>query len=126
MRSLCNSKKTITATPRQLESMIRISEALAKMRLSDLVEKRDKDVIGKKIESLESVNPSVEIPEFSDYGYLIEWEQYAAPAALYEILDKDIRVKVANLPFTLNKKKYYRPIKYKTNENVNEIHLEIE
>jgi len=41
MRSLGNSKKTITATPRQLESMIRISEALAKMRLSDFVEKRD-------------------------------------------------------------------------------------
>ena len=74
----------------------------------DLVEKRDKDVIGKKIESLESVNPKVEIPEFSDYGYLIEWEQYAAPAVLYTILDKDIRVKVANLPFTLDKKKYYR------------------
>lgn len=41
MRSLGNSKKTITATPRQLESMIRLSEALAKMRLSETVEKRD-------------------------------------------------------------------------------------
>ena len=41
MRSLGNSKKTITATPRQLESMIRISEAIAKMRLSPTVEKRD-------------------------------------------------------------------------------------
>ena len=36
-----NSKKTITATPRQLESMIRIAESLAKMRLSENVEKRD-------------------------------------------------------------------------------------
>ena len=36
-----NSKKTITATPRQLESMIRIAESVAKMRLSDTVEKRD-------------------------------------------------------------------------------------
>ena len=36
-----NSKKTITATPRQLESMIRIAESLAKMRLSDTVEKSD-------------------------------------------------------------------------------------
>ena len=43
MRSLGNSKKTITATPRQLESMIRIAEALAKMRLSEFVEKRDVD-----------------------------------------------------------------------------------
>ena len=43
MRSLGNSKKTITATPRQLESMIRIAEALAKMRLSAFVEKPDVD-----------------------------------------------------------------------------------
>jgi DNA replication licensing factor MCM4 len=43
MRSLGNNKKTITATPRQLESMIRISESLAKMRLSEFVEKRDLD-----------------------------------------------------------------------------------
>ena len=41
MRSLGNSKKTITATPRQLESCIRLSEAIAKMRLSDSVEKID-------------------------------------------------------------------------------------
>jgi len=41
MRSLGNSKKTITATPRQLESMIRIAEAIAKMRLSETIEKRD-------------------------------------------------------------------------------------
>ena len=38
-----NSRKTITATPRQLESMIRISESLAKMRLSETVEQRDVD-----------------------------------------------------------------------------------
>jgi DNA replication licensing factor MCM4 len=38
MRRQGVSKNIITATPRQLESMIRISEALAKMRLSDIVE----------------------------------------------------------------------------------------
>jgi DNA replication licensing factor MCM4 len=43
MRSMGNSKKTITATPRQLESMIRIAESVAKMRLSETVEKRDVD-----------------------------------------------------------------------------------
>lgn len=31
----------ITATPRQLESMVRISESLAKMRLSPTVEQQD-------------------------------------------------------------------------------------
>ncbi|EME32022.1 DNA replication licensing factor MCM4 [Galdieria sulphuraria] len=35
--------KTITATPRQLESLIRLSEAHAKMRLSDVVESQDVD-----------------------------------------------------------------------------------
>jgi DNA replication licensing factor MCM4 len=41
MRSLGNSTKTVTATPRQLESIIRISESLAKMRLADEVGKQD-------------------------------------------------------------------------------------
>lgn len=41
MRGLGNSKKTITATPRQLESMIRIAEAVAKMRLSNEVQVSD-------------------------------------------------------------------------------------
>ena len=41
MRSMGNSAKTITATPRQLESLIRISESLAKMRLSPRVEQQD-------------------------------------------------------------------------------------
>ena len=43
MRSLGNQKNTITATPRQLESMIRLAESMAKMRLSETVEKRDVD-----------------------------------------------------------------------------------
>ena len=41
MRSMGINKKTITATPRQLESLIRISEAIAKMRLSHVVEVKD-------------------------------------------------------------------------------------
>lgn len=41
MRSMGNSAKTITATPRQLESLIRIAESLAKMRLSNIVEQKD-------------------------------------------------------------------------------------
>ena len=36
-----NAKKTITATPRQLESMIRIAEAIAKMRLAAEVDTKD-------------------------------------------------------------------------------------
>lgn len=41
MRRMGGSGKTITATPRQLESLIRISQALAKMRLSHVVEEHD-------------------------------------------------------------------------------------
>ncbi|CAK9142063.1 unnamed protein product [Ilex paraguariensis] len=36
-----SSKKVITATPRQIESLIRLSEALARIRFSEWVEKRD-------------------------------------------------------------------------------------
>lgn len=41
MRKIGTSRNTITATPRQLESMIRLAEARAKMRLSSLVTKED-------------------------------------------------------------------------------------
>ncbi len=43
MRQLGMNKKMITATPRQLESLIRLSEAFAKMRLSNQVESDDVD-----------------------------------------------------------------------------------
>nr|XP_011458268.1 PREDICTED: DNA replication licensing factor MCM4 [Fragaria vesca subsp. vesca] len=36
-----SSKKVITATPRQIESLIRLSEALARIRFSETVEKHD-------------------------------------------------------------------------------------
>lgn len=41
MRNMGNAKKTITATPRQLESMVRIAEAIAKMRLAKEVNEKD-------------------------------------------------------------------------------------
>jgi DNA replication licensing factor MCM4 len=41
LRRLGSNKKQITATTRQLESLIRISEALARMRFSSTVEKYD-------------------------------------------------------------------------------------
>jgi len=41
MRRLGGHKRVITATPRQLESLIRLSEALARMRLSNVVERSD-------------------------------------------------------------------------------------
>jgi DNA replication licensing factor MCM4 len=41
MRSLGGGSKTITATPRQLESLIRLSQALSKMRLGENVTEHD-------------------------------------------------------------------------------------
>jgi DNA replication licensing factor MCM4 len=41
MRNIGSAFKTITATPRQLESLIRLAEAHAKMRLSEIVERKD-------------------------------------------------------------------------------------
>lgn len=41
MRQMGSNRNIITATPRQLESLIRLSEALAKMRLAQTVEKED-------------------------------------------------------------------------------------
>ena len=43
MRQLSTGKNTISATPRQLESLIRLAEASARMRFSDYVEKEDVD-----------------------------------------------------------------------------------
>jgi DNA replication licensing factor MCM4 len=43
MRSQGMSRKVVSATPRQLESLIRLSEALARMRLSALISIRDVD-----------------------------------------------------------------------------------
>ena len=43
MRSIGNGKNTISATPRQLESIIRLSEARARLRFSATVDKDDVD-----------------------------------------------------------------------------------
>ena len=43
LRSLGASRRTVTATPRQLESLIRLSEALARMRLAPVVTPDDVD-----------------------------------------------------------------------------------
>lgn len=43
MRQISHGKNTISATPRQLESLIRLSEARARLRFSDYVEKEDVD-----------------------------------------------------------------------------------
>ena len=60
--------------------------------------------IGSKIEELKM--PSIELPEESDYAYLLNWKDYMAPKALNQILEKDIRAKVAMEDFWLEGKKF--------------------
>lgn len=36
----------------------------------------------------------------SDYAYVFEWDEYYAPRALYRLLNKGVRAKVASKPFT--------------------------
>ena len=50
------------------------------------------------------VNPPV--PALSRYAYLMEWDNYFAPKALYQILKTGLRTKVAAGAFILNNKTY--------------------
>ena len=59
---------------------------------------------GKKIEELQM--PSPQLPEESDYAYLLNWNNYFAPKALNKILEKGLRAKVAMEDFSLDSKKY--------------------
>ena len=59
---------------------------------------------GDKIEELNM--PSPRLPEESDYAYLLNWNNYFAPKALNQILEKGLRAKVAMEDFSLNGKKY--------------------
>jgi len=59
---------------------------------------------GMKIEELSM--PSPELPNKSDYAYLLNWNNYMAPKALNKILENDIRAKVAMKNFSLDDEKY--------------------
>jgi hypothetical protein len=45
------------------------------------------------------VNSSV--PVKSSYAYLIEWTELYAPAALYELLNEGVTVRVTSNPFSM-------------------------
>lgn len=73
----------------------------------DAVPKKEGNCKGKLISDIGSALQNTEEPEFSDYGYIMEWDQYYAPKALYTILSKGLRAKVANEPFSFDGKKVY-------------------
>ncbi|MBR9921352.1 MAG: zinc carboxypeptidase [Bacteroidetes bacterium] len=50
----------------------------------------------------------IEAPEYSEYAYLIEWDDYAAPKAANKLLEAGLRVKVAMQPFQTNRRSFDR------------------
>ncbi len=70
----------------------------------DFTESASMKNAGTKIEELSM--PSPELPEESDYAYLLNWKNYMAPKALNMILEKDLRAKVAMEDFSLDGKNY--------------------
>jgi len=59
---------------------------------------------GEKIEQLSM--PIPQLPEKSDYAYLLNWNNYMAPKALNKILNHELRAKVAMEAFSLTDKEY--------------------
>jgi hypothetical protein len=57
-------------------------------------------IFGKKIDSV-AVTHGVFSGSKSAYGYLIDWDEYFAPAAVYELLNQGILVKVATNQFEI-------------------------
>lgn len=56
---------------------------------------------GNQVTELPERNGTVE-GGASDYAYLLKWSDYNASPALYDLLDDDIRARVAHKPFTSN------------------------
>ena len=50
--------------------------------------------------------PEGKVSAKSNYAYLFEWDEYYTPKALYHILKRGLRAKVAMKPFTLNGNTY--------------------
>ncbi len=66
----------------------------------DHSELRSMSAAGAEVTELEM--PAGAIDDQSTYAYLFEWGEYYAPRALNKILEKDIRVKIAKSPFTID------------------------
>lgn len=63
-------------------------------------------LLGQKVDGDRPQRPSTQAPGMSSYAYLMEWDHYYAPKALYQILKAGVRAKVGREPFVLNNKRY--------------------
>ena len=98
--SLQAQDRRITATTRQLESMIRLSEAHAKMRLSPIVEERDVDEAVRLIKSAIKASATDARTGLIDMGLLSEGGGSAdrrrredLKRAVLQMLDNDDRIR---------------------------------
>lgn len=64
--------------------------------------------VEKTLERLKATRRGEDELTRSDYGYLIDWQAYHSPGMLYELLDRDLRVKVAMKPFSITGKDHAR------------------
>ncbi|TAF97733.1 MAG: zinc carboxypeptidase [Runella sp.] len=61
---------------------------------------------GSRITDAKDVAPAAKTPEQSAYAYLIDYTDFNATKALYQLLDKKLTVKVALKPFKIGDKTY--------------------
>ena len=64
------------------------------------------ELLGEKVEGARPVRKPLRLPAQSSYAYLMEWDHYYAPKALYALLKAGIRAKVGREPFLSNGKRY--------------------
>ncbi len=62
-------------------------------------------LLGEAIEGLKPLTQPSD-PEFSDYAYLMLWDDYYAPKALNYLLNKGLRAKVATQPFATSSRAF--------------------
>ena len=62
--------------------------------------------INDKLEDFEFTKPKGSVVSKSDYAYVFSWDDYYTPKALFMLLEKGIKVKVATDKFSVNKMKF--------------------
>ncbi len=70
----------------------------------DHTELRSMSAAGEEVTELPGLKGSIDSQ--SEYAYLFGWGEYYSPKALNQILEKELRVKIAKYPFTLDGNKY--------------------
>lgn len=64
-------------------------------------------MLGEKVTG-DLLKHTVQAPAMTTYAYVLDWNDFYAPKALYLLLKKDLRVKVSNQPFVTNTRHYDR------------------